>query len=123
MGRLVEGDGDDDRNHEQDDFAQRTGTHTGALPLRTNRNIDLVSNSASSTLKGASLYAVRVSFRAEFCPFLAFIWCRHGGLKMRVLMAAAAFLAAALGSAGAQERVLPQSPAQVQLSFAPVVSK
>src|SRR5579871_6570871 len=38
-------------------------------------------------------------------------------------MAAAAFLVAVLGSAGAQERVVPQSPAQVQLSFAPVVSK
>src|SRR5215467_2664093 len=42
---------------------------------------------------------------------------------MRVLMAAAAFLATALGSAEAQERVVPQSAAQVQLSFAPVVSK
>ena len=42
---------------------------------------------------------------------------------MRVLMAAAALLAAVLGPAEAQERVVPQSPAQVQLSFAPVVAK
>ncbi len=42
---------------------------------------------------------------------------------MRILMAALAFVAAAFGTASAQERVLPQSPAQVQLSFAPVVSK
>ena len=42
---------------------------------------------------------------------------------MRVLIAAAAFLAAILGAAEAQERTVPQSPAQVQLSFAPVVGK
>jgi Do/DeqQ family serine protease len=42
---------------------------------------------------------------------------------MRVLMAAAAFLAALAGGAAAQDRSVPQSAAQVQLSFAPVVSK
>ena len=38
---------------------------------------------------------------------------------MRVLIAAVAFLSAILGTAEAQERTVPQSPAQVQLSFAP----
>jgi Do/DeqQ family serine protease len=42
---------------------------------------------------------------------------------MRVLVAAAAVLAALMGGAEAQERAVPQSAAQVQLSFAPVVSK
>ena len=42
---------------------------------------------------------------------------------MRVLVAVAAFLAALAGVADAQERAVPQSAAQVQLSFAPVVSK
>ena len=42
---------------------------------------------------------------------------------MRVLVAIAAFLAALAGGAEAQDRALPQSAAQVQLSFAPVVSK
>ena len=42
---------------------------------------------------------------------------------MRFLIAAAAFLAALAGGAEAQDRALPQSAAQVQLSFAPVVSK
>ena len=44
---------------------------------------------------------------------------------MRVWVAAAAFLAAFAGGAQAQvqDRAVPQSPAQVQLSFAPVVSK
>jgi hypothetical protein len=38
------------------------------------------------------------------------------------LVSAAVFLAALLGGAEAQERAVPQSAAQVQLSFAPVVS-
>jgi S1-C subfamily serine protease len=42
---------------------------------------------------------------------------------MRILVAAVAFLAALAGRADAEDRVVPQSPAQVQLSFAPVVSK
>jgi len=42
---------------------------------------------------------------------------------MRVLLAAVAFLAALAGIAKPQERAIPQSSAQVQLSFAPVVSK
>ena len=42
---------------------------------------------------------------------------------MRVLVAVAAFVAALSGFAEAQERAVPQSSAQVQLSFAPVVSK
>jgi len=42
---------------------------------------------------------------------------------MRVLVAAVALLAALAGRAEGQDRVVPQSPAQVQLSFAPVVSK
>jgi Do/DeqQ family serine protease len=46
-----------------------------------------------------------------------------GEMKMRILVSAAVFLAALLGSAEAQERAVPQSAAQVQLSFAPVVSK
>src|SRR5689334_23711698 len=43
---------------------------------------------------------------------------------MRVWVAAAAFLAAFAGGTQAQvqDRAVPQSPAQVQLSFAPVVS-
>jgi hypothetical protein len=40
-------------------------------------------------------------------------------MKMRILVAVAAFLAALLGSAEAQERTVPQSAAQVQLLFAP----
>ena len=45
---------------------------------------------------------------------------------MRVMVAAAAFLAALVGAEGqaqTPDRAVPQSPAQVQLSFAPVVSK
>ena len=42
---------------------------------------------------------------------------------MRVLIAVAALLVATFGSAQAQQRAVPQSPAQVQLSFAPVVAK
>src|SRR5262245_15061124 len=42
---------------------------------------------------------------------------------MRILVAAAAFLAALMGNAEAQERAVPQSAGQVQLSFAPVVAK
>jgi len=42
---------------------------------------------------------------------------------MRLLIGVFAFLAALSAGAAAENRVLPQSPAQVQLSFAPVVSK
>ena len=42
---------------------------------------------------------------------------------MRFLVVAAGFLAALMGTAEAQERMVPQSSAQVQLSFAPVVAK
>ncbi|HEX3485200.1 MAG TPA: DegQ family serine endoprotease [Micropepsaceae bacterium] len=42
---------------------------------------------------------------------------------MRWVVAAAAFLVALMGGAEAQERTVPQTAAQVQLSFAPVVSK
>ena len=42
---------------------------------------------------------------------------------MRFLVAAAAILAAWISGAEAQDRAVPQSAAQVQLSFAPVVSK
>jgi Do/DeqQ family serine protease len=42
---------------------------------------------------------------------------------MRIIVAAAAALALLTGGAAAQLRVVPQSPAQVQLSFAPVVAK
>jgi len=42
---------------------------------------------------------------------------------MRILVAAAAALAALIGNAEAQDRAVPQSTAQVQLSFAPVVAK
>jgi serine protease Do len=44
-------------------------------------------------------------------------------MTMRVLVALAAFLTLLGGAAGAQTRTVPQSTAQVQLSFAPVVSK
>src|SRR5258708_38771994 len=45
---------------------------------------------------------------------------------MRVMVAAAAFLAGLVGAEGqaqTPDRAVPQSPAQVQLSYAPVVSK
>src|SRR5882724_3962237 len=42
---------------------------------------------------------------------------------MRVWVVAAAFMAALAGGTQAQDRAVPQSPAQVQLSFAPVVGK
>src|SRR5215469_4872738 len=63
---------------------------------------------------------------AKISPLFASLDYYIGAKAWRVhmrLLVAVMFSLAAVASASAADRVLPQSPAQIQLSFAPVVSK